>query len=220
VKTAAVVVGGVLLCVLLPSASAAPGTPAQSVTLTVVRTFDQPTRSHRLRFSGAISSGQAGEDVTVMQQTCGYSFATAVAGAQTRAGGVWDAEPNPGLISPSATYRARWRDEQSEPVTIRPEIPVFFVGPFPKRGQYFARVTIGNVQQNLRGRPVILQRRRSGKWATLKRVRLTFDTAGFQLSFIAKFRIPQRGWTLRVLVPAKTAAPCFKPNVSDKLVTR
>jgi hypothetical protein len=189
---------------------------AQTVTLTVLRTFDQPTRLYKLKFSGTISSGAAGEDVTVMQQTCGYSFATAVAGAQSRSGGFWDAESNTGFMALSATYRARWKNELSEPVAIRPQIPVFFF-PIPK-GRFVARVTIGSVSQDMRKKIVLLQRFRNEKWATIQRARLVADGAGGAgFAYAATFKLPQRGWTLRAKVPAKTAAPCFKTNATEKL---
>lgn len=126
---------------LLPAAAAVPRMASQTVTLTVERTYDERTGSYRARFAGAVSSGTEGEDVTVMQQTCGNSFATAVAGTQTWAGGIWEVEPaSPYLIAPSATYRARWKDVSSEPVTARAKIPVYF---FPSaRGLWRASVSL------------------------------------------------------------------------------
>lgn len=194
---------------------AAAGT-AQSVTLSVVRTYDEPQSSYKLRFSGSVSSGLAGEDVSVMQQTCGYSFSTAVAATQTREGGFWEAEPNYIVIADSATYRARWKSRLSEPVIVRPEIYVGFRK--LRKGRYQVIVSTGDVQQKMTGRVVVLQRLQAGSWTNLRRARLGFDPArdASAAAFVATFTVPQRGWTLRVLVPAKTAAPCFKANATEK----
>jgi hypothetical protein len=194
---------------------AAAGT-AQSVTLTVVRTYDEPQSSYKLRFSGSVSSGRAGEDVSVMQQTCGYSFSTAVAATQTREGGFWEAEPNYIVIADSATYRARWKNELSDPVAIRPEI---YVGVRKlRRGRFQVSVSTGDVQQKMKGRTVVLQRLKAGTWTNLQRARLAFGPLrdASAAAFVATFTVRQRGWTLRALVPAKTAAPCFKTNVTEK----
>lgn len=201
------------------SADVAPSAPGESVTLNIVRFYDQPTRSYRLRFSGVISSGASGEDVTVVQQTCGYTFATAVAGAQTRDGGAWDAEPaNWSIIAQSATYRARWKHMESGPVTIRSRIPVFF---FPStRGVWRASVSIGSVKQDMRGRFVLLQRRLKDSWKTIERKRFVLGPAGGAgFSYVASFRIRKRGWTVRAFVPAKSAGPCFTASVTEKQKT-
>ena len=215
VVATAVAVG--LGALLAPSGSALPGAAsasAQDVTLTVYRGVDPASRQYRVRFSGMVASSTPGEDVTVVQQRCGYSFSTAVAGAQTREGGFWEAEPqSQSVIALSATYRARWRDANSEPVTIRPELPVFLV-PVGK-GRLTFRTTLGGASQDMRGRLVVLERFRGGKWMTVRRLRLTVDRVLFT-GYVATFRVPPR-WTVRVRVPAKSAAPCFKPNTSDRL---
>jgi hypothetical protein len=199
---------------LAPGGSARPSTelaPAQSVTLTVFRTLDRPTGQYKLRFTGTAGSAP-GEDVTVMQQRCGYSFATAVAGAQTQPGGFWEADPpNQSVIALSATFRARWRDTQSEPVTLRPVIPVFLI-PIGK-GRLTFRTTLGGASQDMRGRIALLERRRAGKWTVVRRQKLTVDRVLFS-GYVTTFRVPPR-WKVRARIPAKSAAPCFKPNKSD-----
>jgi hypothetical protein len=196
------------------SATAVPAAGTQSVSLSVTRTFDPPTRSYKLRFAGAISSGAAGEDVTVMQQTCGYSFATAVAGTQTRAGGAWDAEPaSPAVVAQSATYHARWRNVRSAPVVIRPQIQVFLV-PVGK-GKLHVRVSVWGAYQDMRGRAVLIERLRNKRWTVVRRQQFGLDRDGFAGSYLAVFTVP-KGWTVRARVPAKSAAPCFKPNATEK----
>jgi hypothetical protein len=216
VVAAAVAVGSGAL--IAPSGTAARPdaalAPAQAVTLTVFRTFDKPTRQFRLRFSGMVAGSAAGEDVTVMQQRCGYSFSTAVAGAQTLQGGFWEADPpDNSVIALSATFRARWRDAQSDPVTIRPAIPVFLV-PIGK-GRLTFRTTLGGASQDMRGRLVVLERLRAGRWTVVRRQRLTVDRVLFS-GYVTTFRVPTR-WTVRARVPATSAAPCFKANTSDRV---
>ena len=199
-----------------PSAGTAPAASTQSVSLAVTQTYDGPSRSYLLRFGGAISSPAPGEDVTVMQQICGYKFATAIAGTQTRAGGVWDAEPsNPYLVPPSATYRARWRNLRSEPVTLRPPIPVYFIP--VGRGRWRVSVSIGSVYQDLRERVVVAQRLAQGRWTTIGRQKLVIQpSGGGPITYGTTFVIRKQGWTVRALVPAKSAAPCFRSSVSQK----
>ena len=145
---------------LLAAAAAA---PSQSVSLRVIRTQDPNTRLFRLSFSGVISSGAGGQEVTVLQQTCGQSFATAIAGAQTRDGGAWNAEPaSLAAVAASATYRARWIDVESEPVAIHPPMPIFLLPSARNRMQVM--VQTGNVQQDMRGRIVLFQRLRNRTW--------------------------------------------------------
>lgn len=106
-------------------AAAATGAPSQRVTLTVQRYFDPactplpgmaPSAARggceKLRFSGTISSGASNEYVSVLHQGCGSTgLGTSLAGAQTRAGGAWEAEWWPA----AGTFRARWGGSVSEP---------------------------------------------------------------------------------------------------------
>ena len=84
---AAALVGAAALSILASAAAA----PSQNVSLRVIRTLDRNTGLYRLSFSGVVSSGAAGQEVTVIQQTCLQSFGTAIAGSQTRDGGAWSA---------------------------------------------------------------------------------------------------------------------------------
>ena len=189
----------------------------QSVTFSVARGVDASSGLPKVRFTGAISTGAAGEDVTVMQQTCGYSFATAIAGTQTRAGGVWDAEPATlGSVALSATYHARWRSIRSDPVDVHPQIPLFLI-PVGK-GRLRVSVSIRGVYQDMRGRVVLLERFRNKRWTVVRRQKLGYDPSGFSGSYITVFVTP-KGWTVRARVPVKSAAPCFKPNATEKAVS-
>lgn len=195
--------------------------PSQTVTLTVIRSVDQSTGLPKVRFTGTISSAAQGEDVTVMQQTCGLSFSTAVAGTQTQSGGGWEAEPSSQyVIAPSATFRARWKDTQSEPVVVHPQIPVFLIPIATNRLR--TSVSIERVPQDMRGKLVVLQRLVKKKWTTVERKRFVLDRlgSGGPITYATTFTTAKRGWTVRALVPSKSAGPCFKSNATEKVRLR
>lgn len=193
------------------AASDAGSAPATDVTLTVQRVTQSPGL-YRYRFSGQIAGSAAGEYVAVMQQRCGYSYSTAVAGAQTRPGGFWEVEVKPessAAIATSATFRARWREALSNPVTILQPI---YVQARRLRPSLFA-VYVSGSKEDLTRRTVILQRFRGGMWSGIQRGRLTrvAQSTLFQLRFTVK----ARGWTLRARVPKATAGKCLAPAVSE-----
>jgi hypothetical protein len=194
------------------SAPAAPTPPLATtadVTLRVQRA-EQVSGLFRYRFSGQIASSTAGEYVVVMQQRCGYSYSTAVAGAQSQEGGFWETSPeNYAGIATSATFRARWREALSEPVTILQPI---HVETRRLRAGLFA-VYVSGSDENLTRRPVFLQRFRGGHWSGIQRGRLSrvFTSDLFQ----ARFTVKPRGWKLRARVPKATAGKCLAPAVSE-----
>jgi hypothetical protein len=213
ILVAAALVGAATLTILA-SATAA---PTQSVSLRVDRARDKNSGLWRVAFSGVISSGAAGEEITVLQQTCGTSFGTAIAGTQTRAGGLWNAEPaSIAAIAASATYRAKWGDVQSEPVAIHPPMPIFLLPSPTQRNRWRVMVQTGNVQQDMKGRIVQLERLRNRKWTTIARRKLVVGLAGGAgFTYEAAFPV-KRGWTVRGTVPAASAAPCFAGNSTRK----
>jgi hypothetical protein len=211
---AAALVGAAALSVLV-SATAA---PSQSVSLKVIRTLDPNTRLYRLSFSGVVSSGAGGQEVTVLQQTCGQSFATAIAGAQTRDGGAWNAEPaSLAVVAYSAAYMARWGDVESEPVAIHPPMPIFL---YPRpRNRVVVMVQTGSVRQDMKGRIVLLQRLRNRTWKTIGSKRLVVGRAGGAgFTYEATFPVSRR-WTVRGVLPEPSAAPCFASSATRKVRT-
>lgn len=211
---AAALVGAAALSILAAAAAA----PSQTVSLRVIRALDKNTGLYRLSFSGVISSGAAGEEVTVLQQTCLQSFGTAIAGGQTRDGGAWSAEPaSLAAVAASATYRARWGDVQSEPVAIHPPMPIFMLPTARNRLQVL--VQTGNVQQDMKGRIVLFQRLRNRTWTTIGRKKLVIGRAGGAgFTYVATFPVSRR-WTVRGSIPAASAAPCFAANATRKVRT-
>jgi hypothetical protein len=182
------------------------------VTLRLERFYDNACRCYKLRFSGTIASGQANEYVVVLRQECGAASSTAFAGASTRAGGVWEAEPVLGARpeADSSTYRARWNGRLSEPLVFRGKLPMSLTN--LGGGRYRARV---GTQQSMQGRVVELQRLVGGQWRRVRSARLARVRGGFD----AIFTVQRRGLTLRVLAPARSAAPCYSATATEPFVS-
>jgi hypothetical protein len=197
-------------------ASGVAAAPAADVTMNARRIYDVACRCYTLRFSGAISSRAANEYVAIMLQRCGYRFSTAVTGVQTRAGGLWEVEWSGGDRM-SGTYRAQWNGHLSEPVTVRPRVPLVFAK--LRRQRYRVTVNMYETLQDMSGRLVELQRLAAGGWTRVRRTRLATDRESFGKSFSATFAVPTRGLTLRVLVPRKSAAPCYIAGVTKTWVS-
>jgi hypothetical protein len=196
-----------------PTAARAP-VRGSEVTIAFQRYYDAGNRIWRMRFYGTISSGAANEYVVVLQQRCGSTSSTGVAGASTVAGGSWEVVAD--RAYGSAVYRARWNDQLSSPVSFRPAIDTRL----SKLGRGRYRVTVSTFDpvgnpQSMKGRLVELQRLASGAWTRVRSARLTAGKGDAYLrSFSATFTVTTRGLTLRVLVPAKSAAPCYAAAVT------
>jgi hypothetical protein len=205
---ATVALAGLLAITMAPAA-------APRVTLEIERAYDPDCFCYRLRFRGAISPPAAKEYVAVTQRKCGFDFATSVAGASTRADGSWTATSSV-AGNTAATYRARWGRRLSKPVTVRPRLRMQLL----KLGleRYRVSVNTGEARQPMTGRFVELQRLAAGSWERIRRVPLTADRGVFG-SFSATFTVRKRGLRIRVVVPQKSAAPCFATTLSQTFVS-
>jgi hypothetical protein len=217
----AVVLGLALLCAggigTVAVASPAALLQAQSVTLTLVSRFHSSVcNCNAAKLAGQISSNAAGEEVVILKQLCGRSFGTADAVATTREGGSFEAEvrflPHPDYPY-SLIYRARWKGQLSVPLTIRGRLSVTRKQLSGRRAQVV--VFTGTNPVNLKGRTVALQRQTGDGWTRVASARLAPHPVKYY-TFVATFTVPRRGWTLRALVPAKSAAPCFTASASEK----
>lgn len=175
----------------------------EDVSLNLNRAIDPVTKTERVTFSGTISSDAGAELVTVMYQKCGTTFSTSVAAAQTLEGGTWSASPT--MPISSGTFRARWKNDQSEPVRYRAPARVYFS---KQRGREFRVSVVADTILNQRF--VSLQRLAGGRWVHVRRITLELDGA-----YSAEFKVQKRGLRLRIFVPAKTAAPCYASAVSQ-----
>jgi hypothetical protein len=196
-------------------AAISPGAPAQDVTLRLERFYDNACRCYKLRFSGTIPSGAANEYVAVLQQKCGSGSATAIAGGTTRPGGSWEADPVNGTRpeSDSSTYRARWNGRLSEPLVFRAELGLWLT-PFAG-GRYRVNVSATSAQQDMRGRPIELQRLVAGRWRVAARARLR----GRGTAFTAIVTARARNQSFRIFVPERSAAPCYTATASQPFVS-
>jgi hypothetical protein len=214
--------GAVLIAAAAAAVTAsARGAPTADVTLKVERYFDPACTPlpgmaaspggrgcPRLRFSGTIPSGAAGEYVSVLFQRCGTrGVGTALVGAQTGERGVWDTFW--GVTS--GTFRARWKTSTSKPVRFRDAVRLF-VEPV---GALRHRIYVSG-DQDMAGRVIDLQRLVAGRWQLLRRARLMADrTSGGGVNSSATFTVRRPGLTLRAFIPAKSAAPCYAATASQ-----
>jgi hypothetical protein len=197
------------------AATAAAPAAAPRVTLAIERAYDPECFCYRLRFRGVIRPAAAKEYVAVTQRKCGFGFATSVAGGSTRADGSWTATSS-ATGATSATYRARWGRRLSKPVTVRPLLRMQLLKLGVER--YRVSVNIGEARQQMAGRFVELQRLAAGSWKRVRRVRLAADRGVFG-SFSATFAVRKRGLRMRVVVPEKSAGPCFATTLSQTFVS-
>lgn len=202
---ARLVVAGLLVVGALASTGTA--APAEEVTLKVDRFFDPMCNCIRVRFTGAVSNGRAGEYVTVMQQRCGARFSTSMAAATTGPDGLWEALPSTyytaAPLTPG-TFRARWKTHLSEPVPFRPPLRVTV-----RRERSGRFLTLVPAHATLRGEFLELQRLVGGQWTRIKYLRLSPRNISYGGSYWATFAVRTKGWTMRVFAPPETAAPCY-----------
>ena len=202
-----------------PTGAGAFAANVQSVTLNFVRFYTNVCNCYKARVSGQIASSSAGEEVVVLRQYCGRSAASASAVGQalTRAGGFWETEllvvSRPDALV-SESYRARWNGQFSAPVTFRGKVAVSRTRVSPSRSRISVFTTVNN-PVNLKGRQIVLQRKVGNSWTRMATARLAPHRVRYY-TFVATFTAPRRGWTLRALVPARSAAPCFTASVSDE----
>lgn len=213
------VAGAALVAALASTALAA---PAADVTLRVERFYDpvcsgstsgQPGGCHKLRFSGTISNGAANEYVALLSQKCGVSgVGASFVGVQTREGGSWEATEGRG----GGTYWARWGDHLSEPVRVRVPVSVFLTK--LRGGSRQLGIRANDSMQNFSRRTVELQGLAGGRWIRVRQARLVADPKSYR-TFTAKMAVRQRGLRLRVLIPAKSAAPCYLETATKTWVS-
>jgi hypothetical protein len=213
---------GLLLSLAVAGSSTA-AVRADSVTLSF-RTYLNPARTIVMVWYGRVSSGAAGEDVEILARECVTPGYRQVLATKTVPGGGYEVENPPSTPPPSFTYvevhsgttfRARWRNELSTPVSWRTPLVPEVIKISARRWK--VRVNPRPVYMNLTGKFVELQRARSGKWARYKRAKLVrkpnFEYGG-ATNHVAIFEVPARGLTLRAFLPAKSVAPCFLGGAS------
>jgi hypothetical protein len=195
------------------TAAVGASTSTESVTMSV-RRYVNANEVRVLVFSGQISSGQAGELVTILGKECTGGLRQ-LAAAQTIGGGTYQVEtPSPGQsyveIFSGTSLRARWKEAESAPYLYR-----FGLVPYPlelKRGVVTVKVDPSPLNLKLAGKTVALQRFRGGIWQPYQRAKLKHHPPS-AYNHQAIFKV-KRGLKLRALVPTATARPCYLAGAS------
>jgi hypothetical protein len=132
-----------IVALLLVTASSAALAQSDAVTLSLSQ-YRDVNGVRTLVFSGTIASGAAGQTVELLGRDCGAEGLRLLGGAQTRDGGRWQLE-NPEHDAPYRTFRwssgiafrARWKEQLSDPVVLRREArppSELRTGPIQQRG--------------------------------------------------------------------------------------
>jgi hypothetical protein len=161
-----------------------------------------------LQFAGTVANQAAGEKVEVEFRRCEFGGWRLVGGATTASGGAWFVEIRSFPGGGSGFWRARWRNETSN--VIRDLHPFQYNGYTDRRGRLSFTFYAGDSTQYMGGRAVQLQRKTAaGTWVLVRTTRLT-RIRGYGYVYRATFVVRTRGLRLRLFVPARTAAPCFR----------
>jgi hypothetical protein len=207
----------IALAVAVPTALAV-GT--QAVTLNVSQYVNQ-NKLLTLAFSGTIESGAPGEFVDILGRDCGARNERSITSTRTVAGGRYRIDnPNPNppfnftFVESGTTFRSRWNDQYSDPflwrLPLRPAVTKV-------SGRRAWRIEFHTRPPGIAGKPVELQRLSKGQWVRVRRARLVEKRSTVSdVLHEAVFSVPTRGLTLRVFVPAQTAAPCHLAGASKQ----
>jgi len=180
--------------------------PAPAVTIgaaTPIIVYGQPTH-----VSGQVSSGQAGQTVTVYAQPYGAPSQTLIATLLTGPNGVWDTIVTPGWLT---TYQAHWRSLISADiaVSVRPNV-IFKLN---RRGRGLVSV---KAARSMAGRKVYIQRfTRFHQWVTLRRVILNGSSSK---SF--RLHVKRGRYVLRAYMTINQAGPGYLDGISRTVVYR
>lgn len=168
---------------------------------------------------GSISSGQAGQIVTVQARDCGVypRIFRDVAEAHTSFGGAWSLPLSTGVTS---TLRAVWDGKVSKPITVWQQPIVHLERPNASTWLVIVRAKTQFWRKRVR-----FERwdRFRTEWRVVRWVTLTDTNAppgATYASSSARFRatVPART-QVRVVLPRAQALPCYLPGVSKQIRT-
>jgi plastocyanin len=180
--------------------------PAPAVTIgaaTPIIVYGQATH-----VAGQVSSGLAGQTVTVYAQPYGTPSQTLIATLLTGPNGVWDTVVKPDLLT---TYQAHWRSLISANilVSVRPHI-AFSVS---RRGRAAIKV---RAARSMAGRKVYIQRfTRFHEWVKLRRVILNANSAK-----LYRLHLKRGRYVLRAYMTINQAGPGYLDGISRTIVYR
>jgi hypothetical protein len=158
----------------------------------------------RVRLTGVVPTRQANEQVTIFVQAYGEGSFHSVATVITASDGTWSYLATPQIAT---AYQASWHGGISAPVTVavHPRITLTRT----RSGHFITRVIAGH---RFAHRIVQLQRRKNGRWVTIKRVRLGIRSR-------AEFRatLPKGSSTLRIAFSVNQAGAGYLGGSSRPL---
>lgn len=182
-----------------------------------LREFKNANFVRVLVFSGAVSKPEPGQDVMIVAEDCNTRGNRLFLATKTTAGGGFEIT-NENVSTPwssGVTFRARWGDELSPPITYRLPAPLYAIR---VRGRIWT-VSFNpyDSRTKLNGKVVELQRFSGGRWTRFKSARLKLKPSLRLGAFNheAKFTVPERGLRLRAFLPARSAAPCWAAGTSE-----
>jgi plastocyanin len=163
---------------------------------------------HSATLSGVVSSGAAGETVSVEAMECGKTTFAKVGTATSAANGAWTSTTKPVI---NTVYRASWKNTKSAQLTekVSPVVTLKRV----RTGRFSTSVTAA---QTFVGKYVVVQRyvRARRAWKTVKRVTLRTVKPGTAPTMISSSgfgaRVARRT-PLRALLTQAQAGTCYGP---------
>jgi hypothetical protein len=179
-------------------AAAAPAAPA-GVSL-APSTF-RALYGSAITLSGTISTKQGGETVTIEAQAYGSAKPDRLGTVTTSTGGTWSFRAKPTI---QTTYDAQWKGATSSKATVGVMPLVTFHVLTHKR--FSTRVVAA---RSFAGKLVQFQRHSSGRWVTMKRVRL-----GANSSAIFTAKLPKGTSTLRIAFSVNQAGAGYLGGIS------
>jgi hypothetical protein len=198
---------------LVVSTDARPAASQARVTI-----FARPTVIAWARWTelyGAARDARPDDLVAIEAKECGSPSFGTYAEAHVGAGGGWSMDAGTGVTT---TFRAVWRGFTSTQVTVRQAANVSLEQRRTGRG-----LVVGVVAKRSFWRKTVqIQRRQSGRWRTVRTVRLTDSvrSTGSVSASEARFRLSvPAGTSLRAVLPAAQARPCYVQSVSRTVRT-
>jgi plastocyanin len=160
--------------------------------------------------SGAVSTAQPNERVSVRAQACGSTSFAPVATVTTTTGGAWTLSARPQRIT---VYEAQWRSASARTtVTVRPRVTIRKL----TRSRFAVRVSAA---QAFGGKIAVLQRYRSStrSWVRVRYVTLrvlggTAPTVISGANVRANIRV---GTRVRAVIGTAQVAPCYAAGTSN-----
>jgi hypothetical protein len=200
------------------------GLSADSVTLGVTQ-YVNVNRMQAVVFAGRVSSGDGGELVDILARDCGARGERLVASARSGDGGAWRAETlisqgpvwfSSGVYS-GTTFRARWQDDESNPVVWRVQAKPQVARVSGKRTWIVhVQPATPTGEVGFKGKTIELQRQAGSGWVRVRTAKLVRKASlrWGAFNYQASFTIPTRGLRLRAFLPDSSAAPCYLPGPS------